>query len=184
MVGRRARAVAGSALLALALAACTANPPPPIESTDSPRPTAVQPTRNTIVVAIDEVGVGFNPHLLADQSPTNAAVSTLVLPSPFRPVASPTRPGATDWVPDTSVLVSADVTSQAPFTITYQLRTEAQWSDGGADRGRGLPIPLAADDQRPRCRGSRRLQTDFGCVFLRWREDGDRHDARAVSRVA
>ncbi|HEY5856124.1 MAG TPA: ABC transporter family substrate-binding protein [Aldersonia sp.] len=139
VVGQRGRAAAGAVLLALALAACTANPPPPIESTDSPRTTAVQPTRNTIVVAIDEVGVGFNPHLLADQSPTNAAVSTLVLPSPFRPIASATRPGATDWVPDTSVLVSADVTATDPFTITYQLRNEAQWSDGA---------PIAAEDFR------------------------------------
>ncbi|MFF0815365.1 ABC transporter family substrate-binding protein [Rhodococcus sp. NPDC003318] len=124
---------------ALALAGCTANPPPPVESTDSPKPTTTVPTKNTVVVAIDEIGQGFNPHLLSDQSPVNAAVTSMVLPSPFRPVPSVTRPGGTDWVPDESLLVSAEVTSQAPFTITYQLRNEAQWSDSA---------PIAAEDFR------------------------------------
>ncbi|TSE01944.1 ABC transporter family substrate-binding protein [Skermania sp. ID1734] len=128
---------AGLTAIALLLSACAANPPPPIESTNSPKTTPAQPTRNTVVVAIDNIGVGFNPHLLSDQSPTNAAVSALVLPSPFRPVPSPTRAGGTDWVPDPSVLVSANVTSQDPFTITYQLRDDAQWSDGA---------PIAAED--------------------------------------
>ncbi|WP_345344545.1 ABC transporter family substrate-binding protein [Rhodococcus olei] len=123
----------------LALAGCTANPPPPVESTDSPKPTTTVPTKNTVVVAIDEIGQGFNPHLLADQSPVNSAVTSMVLPSPFRPVPSVSRPGGTDWVPDDSLLVSADVTSQAPFTITYQLRNEAQWSDSA---------PIAAEDFR------------------------------------
>ncbi len=123
----------------LALAGCTANPPPPVESTDSPKPTTTVPTKNTVVVGIDEIGQGFNPHLLSDQSPVNAAVTSMVLPSPFRPIQSPTVPGGTDWVPDESLLVTADVTSQAPFTITYQLRNEAQWSDSA---------PIAAEDFR------------------------------------
>lgn len=123
----------------LALAGCTADPPPPVESTDSPKPTTTVPTKNTVVVAIDEIGQGFNPHQLSDQSPVNAAVTSMVLPSPFRPVPSPTRPGGTDWIPDESLLVSAEVTSQAPFTVTYQLRNEAQWSDSA---------PIAAEDFR------------------------------------
>ncbi len=129
--------IAAVLVAGLALAGCTANPPPPVERTDSPKPTPTVPTKNTVVVAIDEIGQGFNPHLLADQSPVNSAVTSMVLPSPFRPVPSPTRPGGTDWVPDDSLLVSADVTSQAPFTITYQLRNEAQWSDSA---------PIAAED--------------------------------------
>ena len=92
----------------LALAGCTANPPPPVESTDSPKPTTTVPTKNTVVVGIDEIGQGFNPHLLSDQSPVNAAVTSMVLPSPFRPIQSPTVPGGTDWVPDESLLVTAD----------------------------------------------------------------------------
>lgn len=86
-----------------------------------------------------EVGGGFNPHLLADQSPVNSAVGNLVLPSAFRPINSPTQPGATEWAIDDSFLVSAEVTSEAPFTIRYQLRNEAQWSDGA---------PIAAEDFR------------------------------------
>ncbi|QBJ98820.1 ABC transporter family substrate-binding protein [Rhodococcus sp. ABRD24] len=136
MLSRRGLGAAAAASL-LALAACTANPPPPVESTDSPKPTTTVATKNTVVVAIDDVGIGFNPHLLADQSPANSAVSALVLPSPFRPVLDPVRPGMTDWVPDTSVVVSAALTSEAPYTITYQLRNEAQWSDGA---------PIAAED--------------------------------------
>ncbi len=132
-----------SLVAGLALTACTANPPPPVESTDSPKPTtAVTAAKNTVVVGIDDVGLGFNPHLLADQSPVNAAVSSLVLPSPFRPVSDPARPGVTEWVPDPSVLVSATLappTPEAPVSIVYQLRNEAQWSDGA---------PIAAEDFR------------------------------------
>ncbi|MFD4182999.1 ABC transporter family substrate-binding protein [Rhodococcus sp. NPDC058514] len=136
---RRILPIAATLIACLALAACTANPPPPVESTDSPKPTSTVPTKNTVVVAIDDVGLGFNPHLLSDQSPVTSAVSSMVLPSAFRPVPSPTRPGGTDWVPDESLLISADVTSQDPFTITYQLRNEAQWSDSA---------PIAAEDFR------------------------------------
>jgi ABC-type transport system substrate-binding protein len=125
------------ACAALAVTSCTANPPPPIESTETPKTEPAVPTRNTVVVAIDEVGEGFNPHLLANQSPASAAVAALVLPSPFRPVIGAN--GTTAWLPDNSVVVSADITSQAPFTVTYQLRPEAQWSDGA---------PIAAEDFR------------------------------------
>ncbi|MFI9509190.1 ABC transporter family substrate-binding protein [Nocardia sp. NPDC052566] len=121
------------------LAGCTANPPPPIESTDSPKTTPAKPGKNTVVVAIDDIGIGFNPHLRSDQSAATAAVASMVLPSPFRPVPSPTVPGATDWVPDTALMVSADVTAQEPFTITYTLRNQANWSDGA---------PIAAEDFR------------------------------------
>ncbi len=122
---------------AVALAGCTADPPPPIEATDTLRTTTAAATQKAIVVAVDDIGLGFNPHLLADLSPTNSAVSALVLPSAFRPVINPDRPGVVDRVPDTGVLVSADVTAQEPFTVTYQIRDDAQWSDGA---------PIAAED--------------------------------------
>ncbi|MEV0945667.1 ABC transporter family substrate-binding protein [Rhodococcus sp. NPDC049939] len=125
------------ALSTMLLVSCTANPPPPVQSTGSLSPTVSPIERRPIVVAIDDVGNGFNPHLLSDQSPANAAVSALVLPSPFRPVPDPAGPGGTNWVLDPSLLISADVTSLEPFTITYQLRNEAQWSDGA---------PIAAED--------------------------------------
>src|SRR5574340_211544 len=128
---------AAAAASALIVAACTAAPPPPIESTESPKATAVVPVKHTVVVAVDDIGPGFNPHLLSDQSPANRAVSSLVLPSAFRPVQSVGHSGATDWVPDESVMVSAAITAQEPFTITYQLRNDAQWSHSA---------PIAAED--------------------------------------
>lgn len=140
--------VGAAAAIALVLASCTANPPPPVESEPTPVSTtttaAPVETGDPVVVAIDDVGIGFNPHLLSDQSPATSAVSSLVLPSPFRPAVDPQAVGPqgaanTIWVPDPAVLVSAEVTSQNPFTITYQLRNEAQWSDSA---------PIAAEDFR------------------------------------
>lgn len=123
----------------MGLAGCTANPPPPIQSTDSPKTTPAKPTKSTVVVAVDDIGIGFNPHLRSNQAPTTAAVSSLVFPSPFRPVPSAVTVGATEWVPDTSLLVSAEVTAQEPFTITYRIQSQASWSDGA---------PIAAEDFR------------------------------------
>ncbi|WP_286014776.1 ABC transporter family substrate-binding protein [Nocardia pulmonis] len=119
------------------LAGCTANPPPPIESTDSPKTTPTKPTRSTVVVAVDDIGIGFNPHLRSNQSPATNAVASMVFPSPFKPAPSPTTPGVTDWLPDTALMVSADVTAQEPFTITYRIKDQASWSDGA---------PIAAED--------------------------------------
>ena len=134
---RRATAVGVAALL---LAGCTADPPPPVESEPTVTTTTVAPvveSENLVVVAVDDIGIGFNPHLLADQSPATSAVSALVLPSPFRPALDPADPAATIMLLDPAVLISAEVTSQAPFTVTYRLRPEAQWSDGA---------PVAAED--------------------------------------
>ncbi|WP_280458416.1 ABC transporter family substrate-binding protein [Nocardia carnea] len=125
------------AVLVPVLAGCTADPPPPIASTDSPKTEPALPTKNTVVVAVDDIGIGFNPHLRSNQSPATSAVAAMVLPSPFRPTPDPAAPGATLWVPDTALLESATVTAQAPFTITYQLKDQANWSDGA---------PIAAED--------------------------------------
>ncbi len=138
------RAVRRVAVLVLVLAvgmltACTANPPPPIESTDSPKTTPAQPTKSTVVVAVDDIGIGFNPHLRSNQSPTTNAVASMVFPSPFRPVPAPGAPGGTDWVPDSALMVSAEVTPPGPFTITYKIQNQASWSDGA---------PIAAEDFR------------------------------------
>ncbi|MGX6511421.1 ABC transporter family substrate-binding protein [Rhodococcus sp. SJ-2] len=125
------------ATVVLTSAACTADPPPPIEQTEPTAAPAPAQKRNTVVVAIDGVETGFNPHLLADQSPVGDAIAQLVLPSAFRPVPSVEEPGVTEWVLDDSVLVSAEVVSQTPFTIEYEVRTDAQWSDSA---------PIAAED--------------------------------------
>ncbi len=88
-------------------------------------------------MAIDSIGPGFNSHLLSDQSPVNAAISSLVLPSSFRPVPDPATPTGSRWELDPTLLMSAEVTSENPFTVTYKIRPEAQWTDNA---------PIGADD--------------------------------------
>lgn len=117
---------------------CTVSPPPAPQSTDTTESTPPPPMKATqIIVAIDSIGPGFNSHLLSDQSPVNAAISSLVLPSSFRPVPDSRTPTGSSWVMDTSLLESAEVTSEDPFTVTYKIRPEAQWTDNA---------PIAADD--------------------------------------
>jgi ABC-type transport system substrate-binding protein len=137
---RRVRATIGVLILApaLVLGGCTVSPPPAPQSTDTTETTAPPPPRAMqIIMAIDTIGPGFNAHLLSDQSPVNAAISSLVLPSSFRPVADPASPTGSRWVLDRTLLVSADVTNDNPFTVTYKIRPEAQWTDNA---------PIAADD--------------------------------------
>ncbi|MEO3757672.1 ABC transporter family substrate-binding protein [Mycobacterium sp. B14F4] len=120
------------------VAGCTVSPPPAPQSTDtseSPPPPPMKATQ--IIVAIDWIGPGFNPHLLSDQSPVNAAISSLVLPSSFRPIPDPNTATGSRWEIDTTLLESAEVTSQNPFTVTYKIRPEASWTDNA---------PIAADD--------------------------------------
>ncbi|WP_197498948.1 ABC transporter family substrate-binding protein [Mycobacterium sp. E3298] len=125
-------------LTGLALAACTVNPPPAPQSTDTPHNSPPPPPRPTqIIMGIDSIGAGFNPHLLSDLSPVNAAISALVLPSAFRPVPDPATPTGSRWEMDPTLLESAEVTNQNPFTVTYKIRPEAQWTDNA---------PIAADD--------------------------------------
>ncbi|MEZ0342366.1 ABC transporter family substrate-binding protein [Mycobacterium sp. pV006] len=128
-------AVASAVLL---LGGCTVSPPPAPQSTDTTESTPPPPMKATqIIMAIDSIGPGFNPHLLSDQSPVNAAISSLVLPSSFRPIPDATTPTGSRWELDTSLLESAEVTSQEPFTVTYKILPEAQWTDNA---------PIGADD--------------------------------------
>ncbi|GAY15970.1 ABC transporter family substrate-binding protein [Mycobacterium sp. shizuoka-1] len=122
----------------LVTAACTVSPPPAPQSTEtSDSPAPLPPRATQIIVGIDSIGAGFNPHLLSDQSPVNAAISALVLPSSFRPVPDPATATGSRWEMDPTLLVSAEVTSQDPFTVTYKIRPEASWTDNA---------PIAADD--------------------------------------
>jgi ABC-type transport system substrate-binding protein len=135
---RRAWLTIGVLVSTLALAACTVSPPPAPQSTETSRSTAPPALRKTqIIMAIDSIGAGFNPHLLSDLSAVNAAISALVLPSAFRPVADPATPTGSRWEMDPTLLVSAEVTNENPFTVTYKIRPEAQWTDNA---------PIAADD--------------------------------------
>lgn len=123
---------------ALLVGGCTVSPPPAPQSTDTTETTAPPPPKATqIIMAIDTIGPGFNSHLLSDQSPVNAAISSLVLPSSFRPVSDPASPTGSRWELDETLLVSAEVTDDSPFTVTYKIRPEAQWTDNA---------PIAADD--------------------------------------
>jgi ABC-type transport system substrate-binding protein len=117
---------------------CTVDAPPAPQSTGTTQSSPVPPLRATqIIMGIDNVGAGFNPHLLSDQSPVNAAISALVLPSAFRPVPDDSSPSGSRWELDGSLLLSADVTGLEPFTVTYKIRPEASWTDNA---------PIAADD--------------------------------------
>ncbi|WP_219418881.1 ABC transporter family substrate-binding protein [Pseudonocardia nigra] len=121
-VGRAALAL----VLALLLAACTneAVPPPTPEPTPQPEPTE-------LVVGVDDLGGGFNPHLLAHLSPVTTALATLVLPSVFRPDAQ----GVMHL--DETIATSAEVVETEPFTVSYELNLEASWSSNA---------PIAAED--------------------------------------
>jgi ABC-type transport system substrate-binding protein len=120
------------------ISGCTVSPPPAPQSTDTITSPPPPPSKATqIIMAIDWIGPGFNPHLLADQSPVNAAISSLVLPSSFRPVADPNTSTGSRWELDNTLLESAEVTSEDPFTVTYKIRPEASWTDNA---------PIGADD--------------------------------------
>lgn len=130
--------VALFALMMPVVSSCTVSPPPAPQSTDTTETTTPPPPKAAqIIMAIDSIGPGFNAHLLSDQSPVNAAISALVLPSSFRPVPDPASPTGSRWELDTTLLQSAEVTSQDPFTVTYKIRPEASWTDNA---------PIAADD--------------------------------------
>ena len=124
-------------LLVVAVGACTVDPPPAPQSTQTSQAVAPPVTVGQIIMAIDSIGAGFNPHLLSDQSPVNAAVSALVLPSAFRPVSDPATPSGSRWEMDPTLLVSAEETGADPFIVTYKIRPEAAWTDNA---------PIGADD--------------------------------------
>jgi len=124
--------------MAVLLAGCTVSPPPAPQSTDTAESTVPPAAKATqIIMAIDSIGPGFNAHLVSDQSPVNAAISSLVLPSAFRPIPDSRTPTGSRWEMDPTLLESAEVTSQDPFTVTYKIRPEAQWTDNA---------PIGADD--------------------------------------
>jgi ABC-type transport system substrate-binding protein len=123
--GGRVRRLSGLLLLlTVLLVGCTNPPPPPPVPNPPPRPTE-------LVIGVDDLGAGFNPHLLAHLSPVTTALATLVLPSVFRPDAS----GALQL--DRTVATSAKVVSTEPFTVSYELNLEASWTTN---------TPIAAED--------------------------------------
>ncbi|MGN7781844.1 ABC transporter family substrate-binding protein [Mycolicibacterium sp. 22603] len=125
-------------LSALVVAGCTVSPPPAPQSTETTQTPPPPPAKAMqIIMAIDAIGAGFNPHLLSDQSSVNAAVAALVLPSSFRPIPDANTPTGSRWEMDPTLLISAEVTNEEPFTVTYKIRPEAAWTDNA---------PIGADD--------------------------------------
>ncbi|MGH4014388.1 MAG: ABC transporter family substrate-binding protein [Pseudonocardiaceae bacterium] len=114
-----------------ALAACAPAPLPLVPGGQAPGSlVAPLPTRE-VVVGVDRLVGGFNPHTLADLTPVSTALAGLLLPSAFH--QTPDR----QWVLDDTLLTSAEVTDTQPFTVTYRIRHNAQWSD---------TTPIAAED--------------------------------------
>ena len=117
----RRRGLAALMVAGVLLAGCSVQPPEPVREPLSEGNEGAL----AVLVAVDRIGIGFNPHLAADQSAVTTAVATMSLPSAFEPVV---RGNDVVWVPG-AILDSANVTSEDPFTVTYQLNNDAQWSD-------------------------------------------------------
>jgi ABC-type transport system substrate-binding protein len=129
--GRPALLALGAAVCAL-LTACTDSPPPPLVNAPSTSVTPTHPADPTLlVVGVDSVKGGFNPHLLANQTTVTQALGELVLPSVFHT--------GSDGSPrlDTTLMASAEVTKADPYTVTYTIQPQAAWGDGA---------PIAAED--------------------------------------
>ncbi|MDV6011549.1 ABC transporter family substrate-binding protein [Haloechinothrix sp. LS1_15] len=124
-----ARLLAGLAAVSLAVTACTGNPPPPQPTEPTPTGAAeAEPDPDRIVVGVDSIEGGYNPHKLADASTATAALARLLLPSVFRegPDGEP--------VLDETVMDGAEVIEEDPFTVEYRIRQDAAWSDGAPIR--------------------------------------------------
>jgi ABC-type transport system substrate-binding protein len=120
-----------TALLAGAAIVACAPQPPPLGAPRVTTPSASPPLVREVVLGVDRLIGGFNPHTLADLTPVSEAVAGLLLPSAFHQAPSG------QWVLDHTLLTSAEVTTTAPFTVTYRIRRNAQWSD---------ITPIAAED--------------------------------------
>jgi ABC-type transport system substrate-binding protein len=120
-------------LVAVLIAACSNTPPPPVVTSPAASTSVVPPpkTPSQIVVGVDDIVGGYNPHNLADASTVTTALAQLLLPSVFRE--------NNDGTPtlDTNLMVSASITSEQPFSVAYEIRQDASWSDGA---------PIAAED--------------------------------------
>ncbi|MBB1054544.1 ABC transporter family substrate-binding protein, partial [Dietzia sp. B44] len=131
-VRRRGTSVLAAVLSLVVVTGCVADPPPPTvvgeERTDGE---SVNLSSGGVLLALDRVDPGFNPHLLADQGVDTDLVASLLLPSAFVP-----GPGG-EPVLNRDLLVSAEPLPGSPRTIRYTIDPLAQWTDG---------VPVAAED--------------------------------------
>lgn len=132
LVRRRGTAVLAAVLSLVVVTGCVADPPPPtVVGEERSDGEAVSLSDDGVLLALDRVDPGFNPHLLADQGVDTDLVASLLLPSAFVP-----GPGG-DLVLNHDLLVSAGPLSGDPRTIRYTIDPQAQWTDG---------VPVAAED--------------------------------------
>ncbi|WP_433801877.1 ABC transporter substrate-binding protein [Actinomycetospora sp. CA-084318] len=118
----------------LVLAGCSSSPPPVVGQapTTASRPQPqLEPDPTQLRIGVDDLGIGFNPHRIADLTPTSRTMASLVLPSAFRVGPDGVRR------PDTTVVTSARVSSTRPYTVSYEIAPAAAWSDNA---------PIAAED--------------------------------------
>ena len=183
----RERAAVTALLLAVStamLTSCTADPPPPVESTDSPKPTGVadreaarrrrhRRRRQRIQPA---PAVGPVAGELRGQRPRCCRARSGRCPIP------PARAAALD-----SRLLAGDLGGRHVAGTVHRHVPAAQRGAvvrRRAHRRRGLPLPVAADDQRARRGRPRRLRLIEDVSVVRWRQDGRRRRWAAVSGVA
>ena len=176
--------------VALAVAACSANPGPPplvqqeeLEQLDraaektTTTPTPPPSKRTQIQVGAEPLKAGLNPHLLSDDSALVESIAELTLPSAF-----------IDGKRNPDLLVAAAELAKSPaeMTVRYIITPEAQWSDGtpitGADfaylwRGMsttpGVIDPAAyraIADVRVSGPGGKTVDVDFTQHVGQWRE--------------
>lgn len=136
--------VAVAALSCVVATSCAANPgPAPIEDTQQGQDDATnnntgedvvpQSTRSEIVVGIDPVEAGFNPHLIKDDSVFIRTLSSLVLPSAFEGQRLNTDLLASARevpVPDSVVEATPQGSPVPVMALKYSINPAAQWSDG------------------------------------------------------
>lgn len=128
--------VTGALAAIMCVAGCVAQPGPApvqpdgtvtVEATPTPEVPADKKMRSEVIVGIDQVQNGFNPHLLADDSAFVQSLARLVLPSAF--VDGELN---RDLLVDAAELPPAEGAAQ---TIQYRINPEAQWSDGSPITG-------------------------------------------------
>ncbi|QMV85666.1 ABC transporter family substrate-binding protein [Corynebacterium hindlerae] len=129
---RRSAALA----LAMMLAGCSAQPgPAPVQPEDEtkgsvtvvPEVPVEKKNRNEIIVGIDPIHNGLNPHLVSDDSAFVQSLARLVLPSAFN-----------DGAMNRDLLESAreiPAIGGAAQTVEYRIAPESQWSDGSPITG-------------------------------------------------
>lgn len=131
-IGRRATAALAAALSLVVVTGCVADPPPPtVVGEESSNGEAARLTDSGVLLALDRVDEGFNPHLLSDQGVDTDLVASLLLPSAFVPGSG----GQLEL--NRTLLESAGPLPEDPSVIRYTIDQRAQWSDG---------VPVGAED--------------------------------------